>query len=68
MGKLLSVTDIATKYDVSRHRVWNWMRRTSSFPKPVQYISNDTMPIFDSEQVDKFMKLHLNCTKDKAEG
>lgn len=56
MDKLLNVADIVNKYNVSRHQVWNWIRRDNSFPKPKQYVSNDSMPLFSDREVDCFIK------------
>lgn len=54
--KLLSTSDIATKFNIEIHDVWNWYRRNPNFPKPVQFVNNSKTPLFDKAEIEKFMK------------
>lgn len=54
--KLVNVTDIAIKYDIARHTVWNMYRRDKNFPRPVQYVGKNKMPLFDEDEIDKYIK------------
>lgn len=53
---LLSVQDIASKYNISRYNVWNWHRRNSAFPQPQQYVNNGRTPLFCESEIEKFLK------------
>lgn len=58
--KLMSVSDICSKYNLPRHTVWNWIRRNTLFPTPEQYINNGTTPLFDAQKIYKFMENYGN--------
>jgi predicted DNA-binding transcriptional regulator AlpA len=64
MNKLVSVSDIATMYDISRYKIWNWHRRCSHFPKPVQYVNNGKTPLFDSVEIETFIIVNGDRAED----
>lgn len=67
MQELLSISDISSKYKISRYTVWNWYRRDSNFPKPIQCVNNGKTPIFIKSEIEKFLKIQkANENQEKS--
>lgn len=52
--KLLSKSDMATRWNVSRQVVFNWENRHDDFPKPVMKVDNERMPLYSLDDVQKY--------------
>jgi predicted DNA-binding transcriptional regulator AlpA len=60
MIRLLSISDIVSEYQVSRHTVWNWHRRDTNFPKPIQFVNTGKTPLFCQKEIQRFVKKYYN--------
>jgi hypothetical protein len=60
---LLSISDISSQYELPTYKIWNWYRRDSNFPKPVQFINNGKTPLFNEEEVEKFIVTYKRAKK-----
>lgn len=58
LPKLMTKADMATRWNVSRQVVKNWESRKSDFPSPIQWVSNDSIPLYLAEDVYQYEKEH----------
>lgn len=54
MEKVLTSTDIATRWGKTRQVINNWIRRRDDFPKPCQYVSNGSIPLFKESDIKNY--------------
>jgi hypothetical protein len=52
---IVGVGEIAAKAGVTKQAVCNWRKRYPDFPKPIKELASG--PIFDLEQVKRFLKI-----------
>ncbi len=52
--RLLTKSDMATRWGVTRHVVANWSARHADFPKEITRVDNGRMPLYREEDVLKY--------------
>lgn len=54
---LMSIGDIAKRWDISHQRAHKIYQNDANFPKPLGTVSGGKMPIFDLSEIKKFEKV-----------